>query len=176
MPDSIFSTYRTGENRVTASILAVLRSLALHRIERLLGALRSKDIGSSFMASPLAVARRLRERAKTRGCSKRLAHEVIPRSPKKLGYVLRNSVLRSAGFLTSGFQRGWMRTLATCASQPAREPVKTWSQPGIGQWKTGSGGRCGGRGAPTSLGLMSGRGASCRDRRGLRRGLLVLIT
>jgi len=39
MPQNIFSTYRQGENRVTASILAVLRSLALHRIERILGAL-----------------------------------------------------------------------------------------------------------------------------------------
>lgn len=36
---SIFSTYSTGENRVTASILAVLRSLSLGRIQRLLGAL-----------------------------------------------------------------------------------------------------------------------------------------
>jgi hypothetical protein len=39
MSDSLFSTYTKGENRVTASILAVLRSLALGRIERLLGAL-----------------------------------------------------------------------------------------------------------------------------------------
>jgi hypothetical protein len=39
MPESIFSTYRGGENRVTSSILAVLRSLALSRMERLLGAL-----------------------------------------------------------------------------------------------------------------------------------------
>jgi len=37
--ESIFSTYKTGENRVTASILAVLRSLSLGRIERLIGAL-----------------------------------------------------------------------------------------------------------------------------------------
>lgn len=36
---SIFSTYSTGENRVTASFLAVLRSLSLDRIERLLGSL-----------------------------------------------------------------------------------------------------------------------------------------
>jgi hypothetical protein len=36
---SIFSTYSTGENRVTASFLAVLQSLSLGRIERLLGAL-----------------------------------------------------------------------------------------------------------------------------------------
>ncbi|PAY17452.1 hypothetical protein CKO51_21290 [Rhodopirellula sp. SM50] len=36
---SIFSTYSAGENRVTASCLAVLRSLSLDRIERLLGAL-----------------------------------------------------------------------------------------------------------------------------------------
>ena len=43
MPDSIFSTYKTGENRVTASILAVLRSLALHRTERLLGALMEQS-------------------------------------------------------------------------------------------------------------------------------------
>ena len=39
MTTSIFSTYSTGENRVTASILAVLKSLSLSRIERLLGAL-----------------------------------------------------------------------------------------------------------------------------------------
>jgi hypothetical protein len=39
MPSNIFSTYSTGENRVTASILAVLRSLSLDRTERLLGAL-----------------------------------------------------------------------------------------------------------------------------------------
>jgi hypothetical protein len=39
VPSSIFSTYATGENRVTASILAVLQSLALGRTERLLGAL-----------------------------------------------------------------------------------------------------------------------------------------
>ena len=36
---SIFSTHSTGENRVTASIIAVLKSLSLPRIERLLGAL-----------------------------------------------------------------------------------------------------------------------------------------
>jgi hypothetical protein len=36
---SIFSTYSTGENRVTASIMAVLRCLSLDRIQRLLGAL-----------------------------------------------------------------------------------------------------------------------------------------
>ena len=34
---SIFSTYSTGENRVTASFLAVLRSLSLDRMQRLLG-------------------------------------------------------------------------------------------------------------------------------------------
>ena len=36
---SIFSTYSTGENRVTASFLAVLRSLSLDRMQRLLGSL-----------------------------------------------------------------------------------------------------------------------------------------
>jgi hypothetical protein len=36
---SIFSTYSGGENRVTASFIAVLRSLSLNRIHRLLGAL-----------------------------------------------------------------------------------------------------------------------------------------
>jgi hypothetical protein len=36
---SLFSTYSTGENRVTASVLAVLKSLSLGRIERLLGEL-----------------------------------------------------------------------------------------------------------------------------------------
>ena len=40
---SIFSTYSTGENRVTASVLAVLRSLSLDRIQRLLGALLESD-------------------------------------------------------------------------------------------------------------------------------------
>jgi hypothetical protein len=39
MSGSIFSTYSTGENRVTASILAVVQSLGLTRTERLLGAL-----------------------------------------------------------------------------------------------------------------------------------------
>ena len=39
MSDSIFSTYRAGENRVTASILAVLRSLSLGRCQRILAAL-----------------------------------------------------------------------------------------------------------------------------------------
>ncbi|MDI9431361.1 MAG: hypothetical protein QM570_06550 [Planctomycetota bacterium] len=39
MSNNIFSTYRAGENRVTASVLAVLRSLALGRCERILGAL-----------------------------------------------------------------------------------------------------------------------------------------
>lgn len=43
MPSSIFSTYSTGENRITASVLAVLRSLSLSRIERLLGALLGRS-------------------------------------------------------------------------------------------------------------------------------------
>ena len=37
--NNIFSTYSEGENRVTSSILAVIRSLSLDRIERILGAL-----------------------------------------------------------------------------------------------------------------------------------------
>ena len=36
---SLFSTYSTGENRVTASILAVLRALSLGHTERILGAM-----------------------------------------------------------------------------------------------------------------------------------------
>ena len=36
---NIFSTYSQGENRVTASFLAVIRSLSLDRIQRILGAL-----------------------------------------------------------------------------------------------------------------------------------------
>lgn len=40
---SIFSTYSTGENRVTASFLAVLRSLSLDRMQRLLGALTEES-------------------------------------------------------------------------------------------------------------------------------------
>lgn len=39
MPMSIFSTYSTGENRVTSSILAVLKSLSLQITEPLLGAI-----------------------------------------------------------------------------------------------------------------------------------------
>ncbi len=39
MSDSIFSTYKAGENRITASILAVLRSLSLTRCEQVLAAL-----------------------------------------------------------------------------------------------------------------------------------------
>lgn len=41
--DSIFSTYSTGENRVTASIMAVLRSLSLDRMERLIGGVLEED-------------------------------------------------------------------------------------------------------------------------------------
>ena len=37
--NNIFSTYSQGENRVTSSILAVIQSLSLDRIERILGAL-----------------------------------------------------------------------------------------------------------------------------------------
>ena len=43
MESSIFSTYSTRENRVTASILAVLKSLSLGRIDRLLGALMEQS-------------------------------------------------------------------------------------------------------------------------------------
>jgi hypothetical protein len=39
MPSNIFSIYATPENRVTASIVAVLQSLTLSRIDRLLNAL-----------------------------------------------------------------------------------------------------------------------------------------
>jgi hypothetical protein len=41
--EGIFSTYRQGENRVTASILAVFRSLVLPRIEHILGALLGEE-------------------------------------------------------------------------------------------------------------------------------------
>ncbi|MFM8326219.1 MAG: hypothetical protein ACKN9U_15270, partial [Pirellulaceae bacterium] len=40
---SIFSTYSTGENRVTASFLAVLRALSLDRMQRLLGNLMEQS-------------------------------------------------------------------------------------------------------------------------------------
>jgi hypothetical protein len=39
MQTSIFSTYKTGENRVTSSIVAVLEYLSLQRSERLFGAI-----------------------------------------------------------------------------------------------------------------------------------------
>lgn len=39
MTTSIFSTYSTGENRITSSFLAVLRSLSLDRMQRILGEL-----------------------------------------------------------------------------------------------------------------------------------------
>jgi hypothetical protein len=42
MPTNLFSTYSTSENRVTSSILAVLRSLSMDRCQRLLGALLEK--------------------------------------------------------------------------------------------------------------------------------------
>lgn len=41
--ESIFSTYSTGENRVTASFLAVLKALSLGRIQRLLGSLMEQS-------------------------------------------------------------------------------------------------------------------------------------
>ncbi len=43
MGNNLFSTYKTGENRVTSSILAVVRSLSLGRIERILGALMEQS-------------------------------------------------------------------------------------------------------------------------------------
>ena len=43
MGNNLFSTYKTGENRVTAAILAVVRSLSLGRIERILGALMEQS-------------------------------------------------------------------------------------------------------------------------------------
>lgn len=43
MAINIFSTYSTGENRVTASILAVLQSLSLQRTQRLIGMLLQSD-------------------------------------------------------------------------------------------------------------------------------------
>ncbi len=43
MATNIFSTYSTAENRVTASVLAVLRSLSLERTERLIGALLGEE-------------------------------------------------------------------------------------------------------------------------------------
>ena len=45
MAVGLFSTYSTGENRVTASVLAVLRSLSLDHMQRLLGELLA---GSDF--------------------------------------------------------------------------------------------------------------------------------
>lgn len=44
MPSSLFSTYSQGENRTTASILAVLRSLSIARTERLLGAIMEQEL------------------------------------------------------------------------------------------------------------------------------------
>ncbi len=41
MSEGLFSTYRQGETRVTASIIAVFRDLAVQRMERILGALLS---------------------------------------------------------------------------------------------------------------------------------------
>jgi len=49
MGSSLFSTYSPGENRVTASILAVLRSLSLGRIERMLGAPTGKLTESGML-------------------------------------------------------------------------------------------------------------------------------
>ena len=39
MTTNLFSTYRQGENRVTATFLAVLQRLSLPNIDRILGAL-----------------------------------------------------------------------------------------------------------------------------------------
>src|SRR5436190_5522941 len=43
MAINIFSTYSTGENRVTASILAVCQSLSLQRTQRHIGALHEQS-------------------------------------------------------------------------------------------------------------------------------------
>jgi hypothetical protein len=54
MTTTLFSTYSAGENRITATIIAVLRSLSLNRIERLLGALteQSEFVLVSFENQP----------------------------------------------------------------------------------------------------------------------------
>ena len=49
--ESIFSTYSTGENRVTASILAVLRSLSLDRM------IESRIIGGVLQESDFQLVR-----------------------------------------------------------------------------------------------------------------------
>jgi hypothetical protein len=43
MSESIFSSYSSAENRVTSCFLAVLRSLAIHRIERILRSLLDEE-------------------------------------------------------------------------------------------------------------------------------------
>jgi len=48
MSGSIFSSYSSAENRVTECFLAVLRSLAVHRIERILSiVLEEEDFSGS---------------------------------------------------------------------------------------------------------------------------------
>jgi hypothetical protein len=44
MPYNIFSTYAVGENRITASILAVLQSLSLERMTRIIGSLLERPV------------------------------------------------------------------------------------------------------------------------------------
>ena len=48
MTGSIFSSYSSAENRVTACFLAVLRSLAIHRIERILRTLLIDEHDEEF--------------------------------------------------------------------------------------------------------------------------------
>ncbi len=52
MTGSIFSSYSSAENRVTACFLAVLRSLAVHRIERILRSLLDDEEFSLIMLEP----------------------------------------------------------------------------------------------------------------------------
>jgi hypothetical protein len=52
MTGSIFSSYSSAENRVTACFLAVLRSLAVHRIERILGSLLDDEEFSLITMEP----------------------------------------------------------------------------------------------------------------------------
>jgi len=52
MSESIFSTYSSAENRVTSCFLAVLRSLAVHRMERILGSLLEDEEFSLITLEP----------------------------------------------------------------------------------------------------------------------------
>lgn len=115
MPTSIFSTYSTGENRVTASILAVLRSLSIQRTERLLGALLGESDFSLVQFETLVSVG-----TETIPDARILANRVVLFETKIVSNSLREQQLRGhlGGLPKSGGTKGRLLTITPDMNRP----------------------------------------------------------